>query len=64
MPLAAFLLAKLPACTRDTRSLLITPCKEPPLSVATKAASYTLWATEVPVTVKALVVTVMLPGVA
>ena len=64
MPVAAFLLAKLPACTSTTASLLITPCSEPLLSVATRPPSYTLLATVVPVTVTPLAVTVMLPGVA
>ena len=63
IPLATFLLAKLPACTKLTASLLMTPTNEPPLSVATSPPSYTLLDTVVPVTVNDLGVTLTVPGV-
>ena len=63
MPVPALALANVPVCTMDKASLLTTPTKLPPVNTALVVPSYTLLATLVPLTVKALAVTVMVPGV-
>ena len=63
-PVPTLALAKLPACTKVNTSLFCTPTKLPPVSTALVVPSYVLLAAVVPLTVNALGVTVMVPGVA